>query len=54
MVLGMDYYQKKKYTRCVPFEEVAVDLTGPWIVQIRVRHHQFRALTVIDTVTNLV
>ena len=44
----------EKKTRCVPFEEVAVDITGPWIVQIRGRPHKFPVLTVIDTVTNLV
>ena len=45
----------EKDTRCVPFEEVAIDLTGPWVVQIRRgRPHKFHALTVIDTVTNLV
>ena len=41
-------------SRCVPFEEVTVDVIGLWVVQIRERTHKFRALTVIDTVTNLV
>ena len=49
----MGYYQKKE-TRYVPFEEVAVDITGPWVVQIRRRSHKFYTLTVIDTFTNLV
>jgi hypothetical protein len=31
-----------------------VDLIGPWIVQVRGIPHTFDALTVIDTVTNLV
>ena len=31
-----------------------MDLIGPWIVQIRGIPHTFDALTVIDTVTNLV
>ncbi len=38
----------------IPFEECAVDLIGPWIVQVRGTPHQFDALTAIDTVTNLV
>lgn len=39
----------------VPWSDVAVDLIGPW--KIRDKHgfdHEFRALTVIDTVTNYV
>jgi hypothetical protein len=31
-----------------------VDLLGPWTVQVRGTPHTFDALTVIDTVTNLV
>ena len=37
-----------------PFEEVAVDLIGLWVVQIRGKSYEFNALTVIDTETNLV
>ena len=37
-----------------PFEEVAVDLIGPWKVQVRGKAYEFNALTAIDTVTNLV
>ena len=37
-----------------PFEEVAVDLIGPWKVLIRGKPYEFNALTAIDTVTNLV
>jgi hypothetical protein len=36
------------------FEECAVDLIGPWTVQVCGRAYKFEALTVIDTVTNLV
>jgi hypothetical protein len=36
------------------FEECAVDLIGPWTVQVCGRPYKFKALTVIDTVTNLV
>ena len=38
----------------MPFQEVAVDRTGPWIVQITGRPHMFHVLSVIDTGTNLV
>jgi hypothetical protein len=37
-----------------PFEEVAVDLIGPWKVQVRGKPYEFNALTSIDPVTNLV
>ena len=37
-----------------PFEEVAVDLIGPWKVQVCGKSHEFNALTAIYTVTNLV
>jgi transposase InsO family protein len=40
--------------RSEPFEEVAVDLIGPWTIQIRGKPYEFRALTSIDTVTALV
>jgi len=37
-----------------PFEEVAVDLIGPWKFQVRGKPYELNALTAIDTVTNLV
>ncbi len=37
-----------------PFEECTMDLIGPWTVQICGRSYKFEALTVIDTVINLV
>ena len=37
-----------------PFEEVVVDLIGPWKVQVGGKAYEFNALTCIDTVTNLV
>jgi hypothetical protein len=40
--------------RSVSFEECAMDLIGPWIVQVNGRPYEFYALTVIDTATNLV
>ena len=40
--------------RSMPFEEVAVDLIGPWKVKVNGRMVTFQALTIIDMVTNLV
>ena len=40
--------------RIVPWEEVAVDLIGPWPMKVNGRELEFSALTCIDTVTNLV
>ncbi len=40
--------------RLIPFEECAMDLIGPWTVQVRGNPYKFEALTVIDTLTNLV
>jgi hypothetical protein len=37
----------------VPFEECAVDLIGPWIIQVCNEPYEFNALTVIDDVSNL-
>ncbi len=34
--------------------EYATDLIGPWIVQVSGNPYEFEALTVMDTVTNLV
>ena len=44
----------EREVRSIPFEECAVDLIGPWVVQVRGNPYEFDALTVIDTVTNLV
>ena len=40
--------------RTHPWQEVAVDLIGPWAVNIRDQWYEFNALTSIDMVTNLV
>ncbi len=40
--------------RAMPFEECAVDLIGPWMIQVRDKPYEFNALTMIDTVSNLV
>ncbi|KAL7426352.1 hypothetical protein ACHAXH_000401 [Discostella pseudostelligera] len=40
--------------KLMPFNECAVDLIGPWIVQVHGKPLEFNVLTAIDTVTNLV
>jgi hypothetical protein len=40
--------------RLITFEECVMDLIGPWNVQVCGNPFEFEALTVIDTVTNLV
>ena len=40
--------------RIAPWEEVAVDLIGPWKVKVRGKMVEFNALTCIDTASNLV
>ena len=37
-----------------PFEEVTVDPIGPWLVQVRGKPCEFKTLTAIDTITDLV
>ncbi len=37
-----------------PWEEVAIDLIGPWKVKVNHRQVEFNALTCIDTALNLV
>ena len=37
----------------MPFKECAVDLIGPWTIQVRDKY-ELNALTMIDTVSNLV
>jgi hypothetical protein len=44
----------ERETRSIPFEECAVDLIGPWVIQVNDKPYEFNALTVIDTVSNLV
>ena len=40
--------------RIAPWEEVAIDLIGPWQVKVNGRNVEFNALTCIDTASNLV
>ena len=44
----------EREVRSIPFEECAMDLIGPWVVQVHGNPYEFDALTIIDTVTNLV
>jgi hypothetical protein len=44
----------EREVRSIPFEECAMDLIGPWTVQACGKPYKFEALTVIDTVANLV
>ena len=40
--------------RTAPWEEVAIDLIGPWKVKVNDRQVEFDILTCIDTASNLV
>ena len=44
----------EREVRIAPWEEVAIDLIGPWKVQVNGKPCEFSALTCIDTATNLV
>jgi hypothetical protein len=40
--------------RIAPWEEVAIDLIGPWKIKVNGIQVEFNALTCIDTALNLV
>jgi hypothetical protein len=44
----------EREVQSIPFEECTMDLIGPWVVQVCGNPYEFDALTVINTVTNLV
>ena len=44
----------KRELRIAPWEEVTVDLFGPWHIKVNRREVEFKALTCIDTASNLV
>ena len=44
----------EREVRIAPWEEVAIDLIGPWTVKINGRKVEFNALMCIDTASNLV
>ena len=45
---------REREMRIAPWEEVAIDLIGPWQVKVNGRKVEFNALTCIDTASNLV
>jgi hypothetical protein len=52
---GRGYGLLPKRELCLaPWEEVAIDLIGPWEVKVSGRTLEFNALTCIDTASNLV
>ena len=44
----------EREVRIAPWEEVAIDLIGPWTVKVNGRKVEFHALTCINTASNLV
>jgi hypothetical protein len=44
----------KQEVRIPPWEEVPIDLIGPWKVKVNGQQVEFNALTCIDTTSNLV
>jgi hypothetical protein len=44
----------KQDVRIAPWEEVAINLIGPWKVKVNGRQVEFNALTCIDMTSNLV
>jgi hypothetical protein len=53
--LGADYGElPPREAPLVPWEELAVDLIGPWTIVIAGQEITLNALTCIDPVTNLV
>jgi hypothetical protein len=48
------YKLTERQVRIAPWEEVAIDLIGPWVVQVNGRPCKFNALTCINTASNLV
>ena len=51
---GKSYgHHAPRHARLVPWNECAVDLIGPWKIQLGEKELTFKALTIIDPVTNL-
>jgi hypothetical protein len=53
MAMGYGFLPEHE-VQLIPFEECAVNLIGPWIVQVHGKPYKFEAITVTDTVTKLV
>ncbi len=47
-------YPNKREVRIAPWEEVAINLIGPWKVKVNGRQVELNALTCIDRASNLV
>jgi hypothetical protein len=55
ILAGCDYgFLPKQEVRIAPWEEVAIDLIGPWKIKVNGQQIEFNALTCIDTASNLV
>jgi hypothetical protein len=54
MAKDMDSFLPEHEVCSIPFEDCAMDLIGPWTVQVHGKPYEFEALSVIDTITNLV
>jgi len=54
-ILGHGYgLLPEREVRIAPWEEVAIDLIGPWEIKDNGQQVEFNALTCIDTASNLV
>ncbi|KAL7528847.1 hypothetical protein ACHAXR_002666 [Thalassiosira sp. AJA248-18] len=51
---GCGHLPERDVNTATPFNEVAVDLIGPWTIKLHGRDYEFNALTSIDQVSNVV
>jgi hypothetical protein len=51
---GYGLLPKQEEVQIAPWEEVAINLIGPWKVKVNGQIAEFNALTCIDTASNLV
>jgi hypothetical protein len=54
MARETDSYQNVKSGWSIPFEECAIDLIGPWTLKVCGKPYEFKALTAIGTVLNII
>jgi hypothetical protein len=47
-------YSMNEMVNVAPWDEVTIDLIGPWTIEINNQKYEFNALTCIDPVSNLV
>ncbi len=50
---GFGLLPERSISNKVPWQDVAIDLIGPWRIPINNRTYEFNALTCIDAVMNL-